>query len=155
MEYSDASRKKSWTHDCGKQTEWKLTTLDPSTTLQTSPKRRLRFQIVEIHEANCCALIQIKHRVDCFCQLSTARFVDAASVDPNVLQPLLERQSTCFGYLSISLFSYYIGQHHVLEGHLFLAPRMRENSVRLADCIHRFQCIPEPLASRIEQPHGY
>jgi hypothetical protein len=70
----------------------------------------------------------MKHRVDFLGYLCTVGFIDAAGIDPCIVQIVLASKTACFPNLSVSAF---VGatKIQVSKSNFVLAPSMRENGV--------------------------
>ena len=88
------------------------------------------MSIREIHEADGSFLVPLKHRVDSFRELSTARFVDATHVDPGILQASSTGKVTSLGDLFEASFGpCSIQISYILESDLISIPSVRQNGV--------------------------
>jgi hypothetical protein len=87
------------------------------------------WKIPERNVAYCCIHIPLKHRVDRFSELCTARFVDTTCIDPRKSQAMFQCQVTSLCDLGIAFLQGSVGQGHVLKSDLAVTPCVRENRV--------------------------
>jgi hypothetical protein len=70
----------------------------------------------------------MKHRVDFLGYLCTVGFIDAAGINPCIVQIVLASKTACFPDLPVSGFVC-VTKTQVLKSYFVLAPSMRENGV--------------------------
>lgn len=94
------------------------------------------------------------HGIDRFGQLSAARLIDAARVDPGVQQTLSSCLLACMLDFEVSfLVPHSVGSSisHLLEEDLFILPGVRQDSVRV---FWNPDKLLEPYCLRIDEPHN-
>ena len=74
-------------------------------------------------------LVPSKHGVDGFCQLGTARFVDATGIDPEVFQLVFSFLAGNKSKLLIASLIFAYRFDNISVGYLLGAPYMRQDSI--------------------------
>lgn len=131
--------------------------LDGGLQLLPGLQRRGRERQVRQEDiAHSGAPVPLEHGVDSLGQLSAARLVDAAGIDPSVL----ESTPRCLQAGPINLLPPDLGRprslstcrrHHLLEGDfLAIDPRVRENGVAWNFVPNK---LPKPSGVHVDEPH--
>ena len=87
------------------------------------------MNVVKICKACICLLVPSEHRVDRFRELGTTGFVDAASVNPAVLEAIVLSSFATADKLRKPFLRWRYIRQNILQSNLLRAPSMREDNV--------------------------
>ncbi len=94
-----------------------------------------------------------KHGTDGFCQLGTVRFVDTASVNPEVFQPIFGCLAGNESKLLVASLILASGFHYVSVSHLLGAPCVIQDSVGWDVADEGFATPKIAIALSLQKPH--